>query len=88
MLNVIIQTFVCFPHGLNTIIGEITSYSAMKKIITKATRIITFFNGSHYQSGQINAQAKKEHITRKMKQNCKSWWYVLMPQGISVKSYQ
>jgi len=72
-----ILTFACFLHGLNTIIGEITSYPAMKKIVSKTTRIVTFFNSSHYWGGQLNVEVKKENITRKMKQNCESRWYAL-----------
>jgi uncharacterized membrane protein len=82
------QIFACFLHGINTIIGEICAYPAMKKIISKTTRIVTFFNNSHYWGGQLNDEAKKENITRKMKQNCESRWYALMLQSLSVKSYR
>ncbi|KAH7881892.1 hypothetical protein F5I97DRAFT_1939696 [Phlebopus sp. FC_14] len=44
-------TFPCFLHGLNTIIGEIS------------TRVITFFNGLHYWGGQLKEEAQKQKIT-------------------------
>ncbi|KAJ7246222.1 hypothetical protein C8J57DRAFT_962031, partial [Mycena rebaudengoi] len=46
-------TLACFLHSLNTVVGEICAFPRMKAIITKATRTVTFFNGSHYWGGQI-----------------------------------
>ncbi|KAG1774943.1 hypothetical protein EV702DRAFT_973940 [Suillus placidus] len=81
-------TFPCFLHGLNTIIGEILQHSSptpfMKWHVTKATRVVTFFNGSHYWGGQLKEQAKKDGINRGLKKNCKSRWYALVLQSMSV----
>jgi hypothetical protein len=60
----------------------------MKKVITKATRIVTFFNNSHYWGGQLDLEAKKEKINCKMKKNCESCWYALILQALSVESHR
>ncbi|KAH7918267.1 hypothetical protein BV22DRAFT_1024858, partial [Leucogyrophana mollusca] len=83
-----ILTFPCFLHGLNTIIGEICSHPWMKKNVAKATRIVTFFNGSHYWGGQLKEQAAKDKVTRTLKQNCESRWYALVLQAVSVKEHR
>ncbi|KAG2040859.1 hypothetical protein BDR03DRAFT_932489 [Suillus americanus] len=63
-----ILPFACFLHSLNTLIGDIMSFPQMKKIVTKMTRVVTFFNSSHYWGGQL----LRSTINRKMKQNCES----------------
>jgi len=83
-----LQIFACFLHGLNTIIGEIVAYPAMKKIVAKVTRIVSFFNNSHYWGGQLDAEAKKQNVHQRMKQNCDTRWYALILQALSVQSYR
>jgi hypothetical protein len=60
----------------------------MKKIITQTTCIVAFFNNSHYWGGQLNDEAKKQNIRRKLKQNCESRFYVLILHCLSVLDYQ
>ncbi|KAJ7229317.1 ribonuclease H-like domain-containing protein, partial [Mycena haematopus] len=83
-----VLTFACFLHSLNTLIGEISSYPMIKKIISKANRTVTFFNGSHYWGGQLMAEAKRLNITRGLKKNCESRWYALILLCLSVTSHR
>ncbi|KAF8122146.1 hypothetical protein EV363DRAFT_1145062, partial [Boletus edulis] len=83
-----ILTFPCFLHGLNTMIGEICSHPWMKQNVTKATRIVTFFNGSHYWGGQLKQVAKEYNVTRTLKKNCESRWYALILQSMSVRDHR
>lgn len=62
-------------HQLNTTIGEICAYREMKEAITKATRIVTFFNSSHYWGGQLKQEAKQQKISRGLKQNGETRFY-------------
>ncbi|KAG1787732.1 ribonuclease H-like domain-containing protein, partial [Suillus plorans] len=78
----------CFLHSLNTLIGDIMSFPEMKKIVTQTTHVVTFFNSSHYWGGQLNDEAKKHNINRKMKQNCESRFYALILQCLSVLEYR
>ncbi|KAJ6459106.1 ribonuclease H-like domain-containing protein, partial [Mycena sanguinolenta] len=80
--------FACFLHSLNTLVGEICSYPLIKKIITKANRSVTFFNGSHYWGGQLKDEAKRLKITRGLKKNCESRWYALVLLCVSVISHR
>ncbi|KAI5982193.1 ribonuclease H-like domain-containing protein [Pisolithus albus] len=80
--------FPCFLHGVNTMIGEICSFPWMKWNIAKATKVVTFFNNSHYWGGQLKDQATKDNITRTLKQNCESRWYALILQAISVSEHR
>ncbi|KAF8192079.1 ribonuclease H-like domain-containing protein [Pholiota molesta] len=72
-----ILTFPCFLHQLNTLIGEILTYPAIKKVITQGTRIITFFNSSHYWGGQLRDEAKNCKVSRGLKKNCESRFYAI-----------
>ncbi|KIJ05662.1 hypothetical protein PAXINDRAFT_164749 [Paxillus involutus ATCC 200175] len=83
-----VLTFPCFLHGLNTLIGDICSHPWMKQQVTKATRIVTFFNGSHFWGGQLKDEAKRQKVTRTLKKNCESRWYALILQAISVKEHR
>lgn len=56
--------------------------------MTKATRVVTFFNGSHYWGGQLQLEAEKNNVTRTLKQNCKSRWYALILQAMSVRDHR
>ncbi|KAG2055818.1 hypothetical protein BDR06DRAFT_981777 [Suillus hirtellus] len=80
-------TFPCFLHSLNTLIGEICSFLLMKQTVLKSTCIVNFFNSSHYWGGQLNGEVKKQGINQKMKQNCKSRFYTLILQSMSVLAY-
>ncbi|THU78108.1 hypothetical protein K435DRAFT_889218 [Dendrothele bispora CBS 962.96] len=69
-------TLVCFLHQMNTCIGEICIYAPMKKIISQCSRIVKFFNGSHYTLGAKTC----------LKTNCESHWYALILHTVSAKS--
>ncbi|KAG2126392.1 hypothetical protein BD769DRAFT_1628434 [Suillus cothurnatus] len=83
-----VLTFPCFLHSLNTIIGEICAHPFMKQHVTKATQVVTFFNGSHYWGGQLKEQAKKDGINHGLKKNCESRWYALVLQSMSVHDHR
>ncbi|KAF8956104.1 ribonuclease H-like domain-containing protein [Flammula alnicola] len=72
-----VLSFACFLHQLNTLIGEICAYPPMKKIITQATRTVTFFNSSHYWGGQMKEEAQNCKVTRGLKKNCESRFYAI-----------
>ena len=87
-LNDLLQTFACILHQLNTLIGDIMSYPEMKKVVSQTTCIVSFFNSSHYWGGQLDLKAKKQGISRKMKQHCETCFYSLILQCLSVLAYQ
>ncbi|KIK78248.1 hypothetical protein PAXRUDRAFT_164513, partial [Paxillus rubicundulus Ve08.2h10] len=66
-----LQTFACFLHSLNTLIGEIFAYPLMKKTVTQTTCIVMFFTSSHYWSGQPNDEVKQQGTSQWLKQSCK-----------------
>ena len=66
------QILPCFLHGLNTIIGKITAYPAIKQLIFQTACIVSFFNGSHYWGGQLDDAARGMNISRSMKTNTES----------------
>ncbi|KAF8551001.1 hypothetical protein OG21DRAFT_1418728 [Imleria badia] len=76
-----ILTFPCFLHGVNIIISEICSFLWLKKTTTKTTRIVTFFNNSHYWGGQLKEKAARQDVKCSLKKNCKSCWYALILQA-------
>ncbi|KIO06269.1 hypothetical protein M404DRAFT_138850 [Pisolithus tinctorius Marx 270] len=78
----------CFLHGINNIIGKICAHPQMKQVIAQATCIVSFFNNSHYWGGQLKEQARKDGIRRTLKQNCKTQWYALILQAISVNKHR
>lgn len=69
-------------------IGKISSYPLMKKVISQATQVVTFFNSSHYWGGQLKEEAKKLGIKTSLKQNGESRWYALVLHCMSVQTYQ
>ncbi|KAF7372617.1 DUF659 domain-containing protein [Mycena venus] len=83
-----VLTFACFLHSCNTLIGEICSYPLMKKMVSKANRTVTFFNGLHYWGGQLKAEARRLNVTRGLKKNCESRWYALILLCLSVRSHR
>ncbi|KIK79623.1 hypothetical protein PAXRUDRAFT_768869 [Paxillus rubicundulus Ve08.2h10] len=72
-----ILTFTCLLHGLNTPICDMVAYPKMKKIITKTTHIMLFFNSSHYCGRQLNNKANKLGTKHRLKQNCESRFHAL-----------
>ena len=56
----------------------------MKKVVTKASHIVTFFNSSHFWGGQLKTEAKSLNITQTLKKNFETWFYALLLQGQSV----
>ena len=83
-----LKSLPCFLHGLNNIIGEICAHPWMKRIVTQATHIVTFFNNSHYWGGQLKEQAKKDNLNRSLKQNCATRWYALILQALSINEHR
>ena len=75
-------------HGINTIVGKIVAYPAMKTTITKNTRIVSFFRSSHYWGGQLDDVAKNKKITRALKTNTESRFYALVLQAMSVREHK
>ncbi|KAF8230598.1 hypothetical protein L208DRAFT_1281230, partial [Tricholoma matsutake] len=73
----------CFIHGINTIVGKIVAYPAMKTTIPKKTCIISFFRSSHYWGGQLDDVAKTKKITHALKTNMESHFYALVLQAMS-----
>ncbi|KAF8162669.1 ribonuclease H-like domain-containing protein [Crassisporium funariophilum] len=71
----------CFMHGINTIIGKIA-------VITKNSRIVLFFNSSHYWGGQLELVAKGKGVTRGLKTNTKLRFYALILQCLSVQDHK
>ena len=71
-------------HSINTIVGKIIAYPAMKTTITKNTHIVSFFRSSHYWGGQLDDVAKTKKITHALKTNTESHFYALVLQAMSV----
>ena len=47
-------------HGINTIIGKVVAFPSAKKAVSKNSRIVTFFNASHYWGGQLEEIASSK----------------------------
>jgi len=75
-------------HSLNTIIGKICTYPSIKNVISKNTRIVTFFNSLHYWSGQLQLVAKDKGVTQGLKTNTELRFYALILQALSVCDHQ
>jgi hypothetical protein len=75
-------------HGINTIIGKVVSFPLAKETITKNSRIVTFFNASHYWGGQLDEIASGKGVTRGLKTNTESRFYALILQALSVKDHR
>ncbi|KAF9455219.1 hypothetical protein BDZ94DRAFT_1147565, partial [Collybia nuda] len=78
----------CFMHGINTIVGKIAAWPRIKETISKNSRIVTFFNSSHYWGGQLQNKAKAHNITRKLKTNTESRFYALVLQAMSIREHR
>ncbi|KAF9000108.1 ribonuclease H-like domain-containing protein [Cyathus striatus] len=48
----------CFIHGVNTIMGKVASFPSIKDLIMKNTKIVTFFNASHYWGENRNTESR------------------------------
>ena len=75
-------------HSINTIIGKIVSYPSVKKTITSNSRIVSFFNSSHYWGGQLEKICKENGVTRGLKTNTESRFYALILQALSVREHK
>ena len=83
------KVFPCVLHGINTMIAAIIIYPSMKDVARKNTRLVSFFNNSHYWGGQLLEMSAKEGIKRGLVINTESRWYalVLMFQSIQQHKY-
>ena len=59
-----------------------------KEIIAMNIKIVTFFNASHYWSGQLEEVKKTYQITHSLKTYTSSRWYSLIMQCMSLKKNQ
>lgn len=83
------QTFPCFLHKLNGIVGKITAFPGAKSVIKQNTKIVTFFDSSHYWGGQLVDAALQGHrIKQELKMYTESRWYSLILLCISTNSYR
>lgn len=79
-----VQPLACLMHGINNIVGKVVAYPKAKAVIIKNSRIVSFFNLSHYWGGQLDIIARGKGITRKLKTNTESQFYSLVLQAMSV----
>lgn len=82
------QTYPCFLHLLNTLIGKIVNFREVKAIIKANTRLVTFFNRSHYWSGILIEVARKHGIKRGLHINTESRWYAMILMLLSCQSFR
>ncbi|KAF9531576.1 hypothetical protein CPB83DRAFT_833272 [Crepidotus variabilis] len=80
--------FPCFMHSVNTIIGKITAYPPVKDAISKNTRIVSFFNSSHYWGGQLEIAADSRGIKQTLKTLTESRFYALVLLALSVREHR
>lgn len=84
-----LETFTCFLHGLNTIVGKIVSYPKVKKVILNTNKVSTFFNSSHYWGGQELEEAQTRWgIKQRLKTHTETRWYSLIIQNTIFKLHQ
>jgi len=75
-------------HGVNTIIGKITTFPPIKATITKNSRIVSFFNSLHYWGGQLEELSKGKGVTCGMKTTTELRFYALILQVLSVQEHK
>jgi hypothetical protein len=75
-------------HGINTIIGKVVAFPSAKKAVSKNSRIVTFFNASHYWGGQLDEIASSKGVNCGLKTNTESRFYALILQALSVKDHK
>ncbi|KAL1949916.1 hypothetical protein VTO73DRAFT_8797 [Trametes versicolor] len=83
-----ILTTYCFLHVLNTNVGKVTDYPAIKKTISANAKIVSFFNSSHYWGGQLDAIRDRLGLKRKLKTHTATRWYSLILQAMSVQEHR
>lgn len=72
---------------MNTAIGKITSHATMKPVVKANTRIVSFFNSSHYWGGQLTQLATTHGIKRSLQINTESRWYALILMFLGCRTY-
>ncbi|KAI0082441.1 hypothetical protein K474DRAFT_1694307 [Panus rudis PR-1116 ss-1] len=82
-----VLVFWCFLHKLNTIIGHILDHPEAKVIISQASRIVSFFNGSHFWGGQLKSAAANDNVKQKLRTHTESRWYSLIILCLIVLEY-
>jgi len=75
-------------HGINTIIGKVVAFPSAKQAVSKNSRIVTFFNASHYWGGQLEEVASSKGVNRGLKTDTESRFYALILQALSVNDYK
>ncbi|KAF9012648.1 hypothetical protein BDQ17DRAFT_1387295 [Cyathus striatus] len=78
----------CFIHGVNTILGKVSSYASVKSLIKKNMKIVTFFNASHYWGGQLEQLAQENNIMHGLKKNTESRFYAVILQALSIQEHK
>ncbi|KDQ15260.1 hypothetical protein BOTBODRAFT_108857 [Botryobasidium botryosum FD-172 SS1] len=83
-----ILTYPCILHKLNTIIGKMLAFPAMKNVIRQNAKIVSFFNGSHYWGGQLHTTATCLGVNQTLKTHTDSQWYSLVKQALSISEHR
>lgn len=60
----------------------------MKEASRKNTRLVSFFNSSHYWGGQLEEVAKELGVKRGLEISTESQWYALVLMFLSIQQYQ
>ncbi|KAL7281205.1 hypothetical protein ACG7TL_004513 [Trametes sanguinea] len=81
-------TTYCFLHVLNTNVGKVTDYPAIKATISVNAKIVSFFNSSHYWGGQLDIIRAQLKLKSKLKTHTATRWYSLILQAISVQEHR
>jgi len=81
------QELPCFLHSINTIIGKIIAFPLVKAALSRNTKIVSFFNTSHYWSGQLEKASKSCGVTRSMVLYTTSRFYALILHCLSVQEH-
>ncbi|KIK00940.1 hypothetical protein K443DRAFT_132504 [Laccaria amethystina LaAM-08-1] len=63
-------------------------YPTIKKTVTSNSRIVSFFNASHYWGGQLEIVAKENKVTHGLKTNTESRFYVLILQALNIRDHK
>ena len=87
VLTIFGQELPCFLHSINTIIGKIIAFPAVKAALSKNMKIVTFFNSSHYWSGQLENASKGPGVTCSMILYTTSRFYTLVLHCLSLQEH-
>jgi hypothetical protein len=60
----------------------------MRKLLKQNARLVSFFQNSHFWSGQLEAISKENHITRKMVTHGDTRWFTQSKQAMSVQDHR